>query len=147
MSPSLFHREFNLPLRIFLDRHQYLFFFFSSGKLKTKRFNSLVDSINSKSLGPFGYKTVSSNSAATTNKSESSDSGTSGGSTVKLTEIDFADLAAGNNEKKVVLGKVICSVHSEESVPFTFCLTDRKGQCLAVNLYNLSPGKGVIIGK
>ena len=28
----------------------------------------------------------------------------------------------------------------------TFCLTDRKGKCLAVNLYNLAPGKGVIIG-
>jgi hypothetical protein len=28
----------------------------------------------------------------------------------------------------------------------TFCLTDRTGRCLAVNLYNLAPGKGVIIG-
>ena len=28
----------------------------------------------------------------------------------------------------------------------TFCLTDRTGHCLAVNLYNLAPGKGVIIG-
>jgi hypothetical protein len=28
----------------------------------------------------------------------------------------------------------------------TFCLTDRSGRCLAVNLYNLAPGKGVIIG-
>ena len=28
----------------------------------------------------------------------------------------------------------------------TFCLTDRGGRCLAVNLYNLAPGRGVIIG-
>ena len=28
----------------------------------------------------------------------------------------------------------------------TFCLTDVTGRCLAVNLYNLAPGKGVIIG-
>jgi len=51
-----------------------------------------------------------------------------------------------NNEGKVILGKVICSVHSEQSVPFIFCMTDRKGHCVAVNLYNLAPGKGVIIG-
>ena len=38
------------------------------------------------------------------------------------------------------------SVHTENSVPFTFCMIDRTGQCLAVTLYNLSPGKGVIIG-
>ena len=28
----------------------------------------------------------------------------------------------------------------------TFCLTDRTSRCLAVNLYNVAPGKGVIIG-
>ena len=28
----------------------------------------------------------------------------------------------------------------------TFCLTDKDSKCLAVNLYNLAPGKGVIIG-
>ena len=74
-------------------------------------------------------------------------------------QIDFADLVEdslssnsgdnntkSNNEGKVILGKVICSVHSEQSVPFTFCMTDRKGNCIAVNLYNLAPGKGVIIG-
>ena len=28
----------------------------------------------------------------------------------------------------------------------TFCLTDKNSKCIAVNLYNLAPGKGVIIG-
>ena len=28
----------------------------------------------------------------------------------------------------------------------TFCLTDKSSKCVAVNLYNLAPGKGVIIG-
>ena len=28
----------------------------------------------------------------------------------------------------------------------TFCLTDKSSNCVAVNLYNLAPGKGVIIG-
>ena len=35
------------------------------------------------------------------------------------------------------------------SKPFsfsTFCLTDKNSKCIGVNLYNLAPGKGVIIG-
>ena len=46
----------------------------------------------------------------------------------------------------MILGVVICSVHSEDSVPFTFIMSDSGGDCLVVTLYNLSPGKGVIIG-
>ena len=132
------------------------------GKLKNKKFQLLVNSIGpspstsnskpgpdqtapNKHLGPF----VNSIVAASSGK------GSKG-----YSQIDFVDLiedtpasASGdgssskcNNEAKVVLGKVICSVHSEESVPFTFCMTDRRGHCVAVNLYNLAPGKGVIIG-
>jgi tetratricopeptide (TPR) repeat protein len=126
------------------------------GKLKNKKFNLLVSSLGppasstdsnipNKQLGPF----VNSMVAATQGK------GSKG-----YTQIDFADLledtyantsgdgsaAKGNNEGKVIIGKVICSVHSEQSVPFTFCMTDRQGHCVAVNLYNLAPGKGVIIG-
>lgn len=41
---------------------------------------------------------------------------------------------------------VICSVHSEDSVPFTFIIVDKGGSPVVVTLYNLSPGKGVIIG-
>lgn len=92
------------------------------GKLKTKRFNSMVAAIDTdNSLGPIRKST-------------------------RYREVVFSDLVEGNNDGAVILGKVICSVHSSESVPFTFCLTDRNGQCLAVNLYNLAPGKGVIIG-
>ena len=47
---------------------------------------------------------------------------------------------------QVILGVVICSVHSEDSVPFTFIIVDKGGTPLVVTLYNLSPGKGVIIG-
>jgi hypothetical protein len=43
---------------------------------------------------------------------------------------------------------VMFSVFTEgETVPFTFCLVDRQARCLVVTLYNLSPGKGVIIGR
>ena len=125
------------------------------GKLKNKKFNTLVNdlappsssdsSLSSKHLGPFVNSVVAANQGK----------GSKG-----YSQIDFADLiedspssnssdsssAKSNNEGKVILGKVICSVHSEQSVPFTFCMTDRKGHCVAVNLYNLAPGKGVIIG-
>ena len=101
----------------------------SKGKLKAKKFNSLVESLKSGSegslLGPYGggeFKSVS------------------------LKPVAFSDLEEGLNGEKVVVGKVICSVHTADEVPFTFCLTDADGKCLAVNLYNLSPGKGVIIG-
>ena len=47
---------------------------------------------------------------------------------------------------QVILGVVICSVHSEDTVPFTFIMSDGRGDCIVVTLYNLSPGKGVIIG-
>ena len=125
------------------------------GKLKNKKFNTLVNdlappsssdsSLSSKHLGPFVNSVVAANQGK----------GSKG-----YSQIDFVDLiedspssnsgdsssAKSNNEGKVILGKVICSVHSEQSVPFTFCMTDRKGHCVAVNLYNLAPGKGVIIG-
>ena len=124
------------------------------GKLKNKKFNMLINDLGpppssnstvlNKHLGPF----VNSVVAAKQGK------GSKG-----YSQIDFADLVEdtvssncsdnstkSNNEGKVILGKVICSVHSEQSVPFTFCMTDRKGHCVAVNLYNLAPGKGVIIG-
>lgn len=100
------------------------------GKLKTKRFNSLVEGIHSKSLGPYGGgKFFPAN-----------------GPSVDLEDIPFAKLSPGLNDKKVILGKVIFSLQSLDGVPFTFCLADRSGHCIAVNLYNVSPGKGVIIG-
>ena len=34
-----------------------------------------------------------------------------------LKEVTFEELKAGNNEGQVVVGKVICSVHSEDTVP------------------------------
>ncbi|XP_063226867.1 tetratricopeptide repeat protein 5-like [Bacillus rossius redtenbacheri] len=58
----------------------------------------------------------------------------------------LASLQEGANPAAVVLGTVACSVHTEDGVPFTFCLVDRAGTCVAVTLYNLAAGKGVIIG-
>ena len=67
------------------------------GKLKTKRYNAMVQSIEaSKGLGPLA----------------------SCGRKEPLKVVAFSDLSPGIiNEGKVVLGKVICSVHSEDAVP------------------------------
>jgi len=101
------------------------------GKLKAKKLTSMVESLSDSQLGPYtggSYKHPSK------------------GTSVNLDLIMFSELVAGLNSEKVILGKVICSVHSTDSVPFTFCLIDKTSRCLVVTLYNLSPGRGVIIG-
>jgi len=101
------------------------------GKLKAKKLSSLVSSLDSgKQLGPYtggSYKSPS-------------------GATVNLNLIPFTDLKSGINSEKVILGVVICSVHTEDTVPFTFIMIDKGGTPIVVTTYNLSPGKGVIIG-
>jgi hypothetical protein len=100
--------------------------------LKAKKLASLMEAVDPlKDLGPYGggcYKSPR------------------GGAAVRLAHVGFHELAAGLNEERVILGRVIFSVFTEETVPFTFCLVDRQARCLVVTLYNLSPGKGVIIG-
>lgn len=100
------------------------------GKLKAKKLTQLVESIDEKQLGPYkGGSYLHHN-----------------GTKVPLRLLPFSQLQPGLNSETVVLGRVICSVHTENTVPFTFCLVDKESRCLAVTLYNLSPGKGVIIG-
>ena len=64
-----------------------------NGKLKTKKFNAMVASIDSATgLGPIRRST-------------------------RIREVGFSDLADGTNDDVAIIGKVICSVHSGESVP------------------------------
>lgn len=100
------------------------------GKLKAKKLTQLVDSIEEKQLGPYGGGSYIHHN----------------GTKVPLCLQPFSDLQNGLNAGSLVLGKVICSVHTENTVPFTFCMVDKENRCLAVTVYNLSPGKGVIIG-
>nr|XP_022911310.1 tetratricopeptide repeat protein 5-like [Onthophagus taurus] len=104
----------------------------TSGKMKLKKLQQLLQSINeSKQLGPFSGGSYTS---------------TVTGATVKLNEVKLNDLQPGLNEEKVILGKVVCSVHNEDTVPFTFCMVDNVGSCVVVTVYNIAEGKGVIIG-
>ncbi|CAH0560308.1 unnamed protein product [Brassicogethes aeneus] len=100
------------------------------GKMKAKRLQQILQSIDAKQLGPFGGGGYTS----------------SGGKTVKLEETLLNDLKTGLNEEKVVLGKVVCSIRNDDTVPFTFCLVDTNCTCVVVTIYNLASGKGVIIG-
>ena len=103
------------------------------GKLKAKKLAGLMDAVDPlRDLGPYGGGSYKS---------------PRGGAAVALRHMGFHELQAGLNEEVVILGRVIFSVFTEETVPFTFCLVDREARCLVVSLYNLSPGKGVIIGK
>ncbi|XP_060530928.1 tetratricopeptide repeat protein 5-like [Cylas formicarius] len=100
------------------------------GKMKPKKLQQILQSIDNKKLGPYGGGSYTSSS----------------GQTVKLIETPFNRLISGLNEEKVVLGKVVCSVRNEDSVPFTFCMVDKNGECIVVSVFNLADGKGVIIG-
>jgi len=101
------------------------------GKLKPKKLSSMITSLDpNKQLGPYSGGQYNSPN----------------GGSVSLKPVMISDLVDGSNSEKVILGVVICSIHSEELVPFTFIMTDSHGDCVVVTLYNLSPGKGVIIG-
>ncbi|CAH1106333.1 unnamed protein product [Psylliodes chrysocephalus] len=102
----------------------------TSGKMKAKRLQQLLQSIDSKQLGPYGGGSYTSPV----------------GLKVKLVETKLKDLKPGINEEMVVLGKVVCSVRNEDTVPFTFCMVDKESTCVVVTIFNLADGKGVIIG-
>nr|CAD7612348.1 unnamed protein product [Timema genevievae] len=101
----------------------------SKGKLKVKKLQQMIQSLDVKQLGPYQGGRY-----------------TSAGSSISLTLVPIAGLQPGTNSEKVVLGKVVCSVQDEDSVPFTFCMLDKAETCVAVTVYNLAQGKGVIIG-
>lgn len=102
----------------------------TKGKLKPKRLQQILQSIDSKQLGPYGGGCYTSSS----------------GEKAKLTEVLYSSLKPGLNEEKVILGKVICSVRNEDTVPFTFCSIDKSGTVIVSTVFNLADGKGVIIG-
>ncbi|XP_035679032.1 tetratricopeptide repeat protein 5-like [Branchiostoma floridae] len=100
------------------------------GKLKAKRLQSMLKSLSEKDLGPYGGGSFESST----------------GKKVPLESTTLANLATGLNKNKLVLGKVVCSVTTEETIPFTFALTDKEGTCFAVTLYNVAPNYGTIVG-
>jgi len=111
------------------------------GKIKGKKLTSFVNSIKPEvALGPFagGSYTAPGNGR--------SGSASGGGDAVKLTHVPFRELTPGPNANKVVVGKVTSSVTNECITAFAFTMVDADKNCVAVTLYNLKAGVGVIIG-
>uniref|UniRef100_A0A2A4J8R8 Tetratricopeptide repeat protein 5 OB fold domain-containing protein n=1 Tax=Heliothis virescens TaxID=7102 RepID=A0A2A4J8R8_HELVI len=101
----------------------------SRGKLKTKKLASMVQSIDRKMLGAYGEGVHSFAGREVA---------------LELTRLDA--LQEGPNEAKVILGKVVGSIHNDNAVPFTFALVDASMECVLVTVYNWADGRGAIIG-
>ncbi|XP_052744596.1 tetratricopeptide repeat protein 5 isoform X2 [Bicyclus anynana] len=98
------------------------------GKLKAKRISNMVQTIDKKMLGDY----------ATDSDGARKD--------VLLELVDIDKLQEGSNEGKVILGRVVGSIHNKNSVPFTFAIIDKSLKCVCVSVYNWANGRGVIIG-
>jgi tetratricopeptide (TPR) repeat protein len=111
-----------------------------NGKLKAKKFQSLIESFKKSDLGPYadGYTVKNQN-----DKNEIK---------IDLTEVSLKDLQKGLNKNKVLVGKVICGLPSKNTdslniVCFTCCIADSNGDCAVMTIYNLAGGHGLIIGQ
>ncbi|KAK3579170.1 hypothetical protein CHS0354_022707 [Potamilus streckersoni] len=102
----------------------------AKGKIKGKRLQTMVQSPRESDLGPYKGGSYTSHS----------------GKTVKLERCTLSRLKTELNAEKVVVGRVVCSIPSDDPVPFTFCLIDEEETCVPVNVYNLAQGSGVKIG-
>ncbi|KAL0853186.1 hypothetical protein ABMA27_012943 [Loxostege sticticalis] len=103
----------------------------TKGKLKGKKLQQMVQSIDKKMLGVYGPGTFHTFGARRD---------------VTLELVRMNELQEGANEGKVILAKVVGSIHSENAVPFTFAVVDESMECLCVTVYNWADGRGAIIG-
>ncbi|XP_066884995.1 tetratricopeptide repeat protein 5 isoform X3 [Kogia breviceps] len=102
----------------------------ATGKVKTRKLQSMLGSLRPAHLGPCGDGRYQSAS----------------GQKVTLERKPLSALQPGVNSGAVVLGKVVFSLTMEEKVPFTFGLVDSDGPCCAVMVYNMVQSWGVLIG-
>ncbi|XP_059140737.1 tetratricopeptide repeat protein 5-like [Physella acuta] len=100
------------------------------GKMRAKKMDSLVKSLVDREVAQY-------QSCQYINTS---------GKTVALTYCKLSDLQPKVNEGKIVLGKVVCSINSNDPVPFSFCMIDEEQTCICVMVYNLAQGAGMKIG-
>lgn len=101
------------------------------GKIKTRKLTQMVKTTDLKNLGIYSPECLHT-------------FGNRKNVTLELVPMDT--LQEGVNEGKVILGRVIGSIHNENSVPFTFAMLDESMICYCVNVYNWADGSGTIIG-
>lgn len=106
----------------------------TKGKLKSKKFQALIEGIQKSDLGPYaeGFRTEKEK--------------------VDLVQCNLKDLQPGLNQNKVLVGKVICTLQAKTNsenlniICFSCCIADSNGDCAAMTIYNLVESEGVIIG-
>ena len=102
----------------------------NKGSLKPKKLKNLLSQIKESDLGPFLGGTYTS----PLNKQ------------ITLKCALIKDLHADRNDNVVIHGKVIAVIPVKDGVPFQFVLIDSTGRCVAVSVFNLAVGKGMIVG-
>jgi hypothetical protein len=80
--------------------HQTFLYLFQ-GKLKVKKMQTMLKSLSESDLGPYGGGSYTSPS----------------GKSISLTTVPLASLRPDTNLEKVVVGKVVCSLTSDDPVP------------------------------
>ncbi|CAH4034900.1 tetratricopeptide repeat protein 5-like [Pieris brassicae] len=101
------------------------------GKIKCKRLANMLQSVDKKMLGdylPDQFVTLGARRD------------------VYLELVRINALQEGSNENKVILGRVVGSIHSENAVPFAFAIIDDSMKCVLVTAYNWAAGRGTLIG-
>ncbi|XP_032522894.2 tetratricopeptide repeat protein 5-like [Danaus plexippus] len=101
------------------------------GRIKAKRLANMVRSIDQRMLGDY----LPQNFQTFGNRKD-----------VLLEHVTLDKLQDGSNENKVILGRVVGSIHHENCVPFTFALTDESTLCVLVSVYNWAEGRGPVVG-
>lgn len=97
------------------------------GLLGKTKLNKIVASISEQGLGPFGGGSYTSPL----------------GKSINLKCKHLEELSKGSNPGVVINGKVVGSLSTDPSVPYTFFLVDAKQCCVAVCLYNVATSYGV----
>jgi len=65
---------------------------------------------------------------------------------VTLKKVALNELKPGNNNNTVISGKVVAVIPVKDSVPFPCVVMDNTGYCMAISVFNLAVGKGMITG-
>ncbi|KAL5022265.1 hypothetical protein ScPMuIL_001420 [Solemya velum] len=102
----------------------------NKGKMKSKRIQTLINSFKGSDLGPYGGGSYQGPR----------------GKKITLNKRKLSELKEDINSETVILGKVVCTITTDEPVPFTFCVVDEEMTCIPVSVYNIAQGCGVKIG-
>ena len=108
----------------------------NNGRLKAKRFQSMVSSITDSDAGVYLNKYKVNNNENDEKKA------------FNLTFVTLKELSKGLNSNKVLIGTVISGmpIKTFDMVCFSCCIADKNGDCALLTIYNLVKGEGVIIG-